>query len=132
MVIFPLFVGGTMRNYRKVIINGNKYPIRCTVRVLGEIQEFYGKIKQFEYDIRGLDIVEMEDGKKILRKANEPSMNAVSKVLPLMINEGILLSGSELEFVTEEEVAAGLQMNPYIVANMMADEFVECFAQKKQ
>lgn len=121
-----------MRNFRKVKINGEQYPIRCTVRVLGEIQEFYGKIKQFEFDIRGLGIVEMEDGKKVPKKVNEPSMNAVSKVLPLMINEGILISGSELSLVTEEEVAAGLQTNPYIVANMMADELAECFAQKKQ
>ena len=120
-----------MRSFRKVKINGEQYPIRCTVRVLGEIQEFYGKIKQFEYDIRGLELVEV-DGKKIPKKVNEPSMNAVSKVLPMMINEGILLSESEMTYVTEEEVAAGLQTNPYIVANMMADELAECFAQKKQ
>ena len=121
-----------MRNFKKVIINGEKYPIRCNIRVLGEIQEFYGKIKQFEYDIRGLAVVDGKNGGKITVKANEPSMKAVMKVLPLMINEGIALSGSDREFVNEEDVAAGLETNPYLVAKWMEEEFTECFAQKKQ
>lgn len=120
-----------MRNFRKVTINGEKYPIRCDIRVLGEIQEFYGPIKKFEYDIRGLELVNV-DGKQVPQKTKEPSMDAVTKVLPLMVNEGILLSGAELPYVNEDEVAAGLETNPYIVAEMMTKEFTECFTQKKQ
>lgn len=121
-----------MRNFKKVIINGEKYPIRCDIRVLSEIQEVYGRIKQFEYDIRGIVIVDNEEGKKVSKRMNEPSMKAIVKVLPLMVNEGILLSGSEQSFVNEDEVVAGLETNPYLVAKWMEEEFVECFAQKKQ
>lgn len=127
---FPaLFGGGNMREFRKVTINGCEYPIRCNIRVLGEIQELYGALKQFELDIKGGEERVSEDGKKYLVRNRDASMDAVSMVLPLMVNEGCLLTGKEM--LDSNEIIDGLETNANAVAALMEAEFMECFRRKK-
>lgn len=119
-----------MRDFRRIRINGKRYPIRCNIRVLGELQEVFGGVKQFEIALRG--IVEKEkDGKKVAVREKEPSMKAVAIALPIMVNEGLLLSGEDMERLTEDEIMDGLSVSPYEAARIMEEEYGDCFKQKK-
>lgn len=118
-----------MREYKTVKIYGEEIPIRCNIRVLGEIQDIYGPIKEFEKAITGGEEEEDENGKKYWACRNERSMKAVAKVLPLMVNEGLHLTGGKP--LKDDEIIEGLETNVYTVAKLMYQEYADCFKQKK-
>lgn len=109
-----------------------KYPIKCDLAVLEEIQEKYGTINAFELKLAGW--VKNEE-KKLVK--TEPSMKAIRFVLPLMINEGIDIenakNGKKRKHITDaelRELCTGV--NVFDVANELHDEFSRCFEVKNQ
>lgn len=95
-------MGENMIEKLKYINFEKKYPIKCDLTVLEEIQEKYGTINEFELKLAGW----MKNEKKLVK--TEPSMKAIRFALPLMINEGI------------------------DIANELHDEFSRCFEVKNQ
>lgn len=127
--------GGIMKELKRIRINGKEYPIRCNIRVLGEIQEVCGNLREFEIRIRGLEKQEEEGGAVSFRRGKEPDYGLMVQILPLMVNEGISEArrrGEELEPLTTQEILEGLEEPPAQTAQMLFCEYAACFTGKKQ
>lgn len=109
-----------------------KYPMKCDLAVLEEIQEQYGTINAFELKLAGWT---KNEEKKLVK--TEPSMKAIRFALPLMINEGIDIenakSGKKRKHITDAELKAlCTDVNVFDIANELHDEFIRCFEVKNQ
>lgn len=122
-----------MERLKRIIMRGHSYPIKIDMNVLEAIQEKYGSINQFEWDILGLDI-RQEDGEWKVYKT-EPSVKAIKTVLPLMINEGMEIEAEETGKafcpVTDKEIFRICDISFETLAILIHEEFKRCFATKK-
>lgn len=125
-----------MKELRRIRINEKDYPMRCNIRVLGEIQEICGSLKEFEIKIKGLEEnTEKGVGDGTYKRTKEPDYTTMCKILPLMVNEGINEArrrGEEIKFLTTEEILEGLEETPFKAAALINDEYSRCFRTKKQ
>lgn len=131
-----------MSELKRILIGGKTYPFRIDLNVLQHIQEEYGSINQFELDLIGVrqkkDADGMpvygEDGKAML-EFTEPSIKAIITVLPMAINEGIIIEADEqnkpAEKVTAEFVARNCTIPFNIISQMLQQELKRCFSTKK-
>lgn len=129
----------------EIELQGKKYPIKCDLLVLEEIQNEFDSLDEFE---RGLVTVEKieeekdeieealeeelgEEAQKVQYKAKFPDMKKVSAALFLMVNEGEEIT-AELEGrapvkYTRKELARKVGGSVIRVANQLHDEFYRCF-----
>lgn len=114
---------------------GNKtYPIKCNIEVLMEIQDEYDSISLFEMDILGFKLAHNvdgsvkrdDDGKPVLRKT-EPKLNAIYKILPIMLKAGAK-SDAEIPEISKDKI----NFDYIAVATAMHNEFERCFERKNQ
>lgn len=106
---------------------GESYPIKCDLAVLEAAQEEYGTLNEFERKLAGIE----EAGR------TEPSVKAIRFALPLMINEGIdienAIEGGKRKHITEKELKLLLSdINVFVIANELHDEFSRCFVSKNR
>lgn len=131
-----------MEDLKRIRIAGTEYPYRIDLNVLERIQEIYGEIHRFEMDILGLRYLKDKDGKQIYDKdgeprmrSAEPSVHAIRRVLPLMINEGLEIeseiTGKPWEPVTEKELARNCDVAYEYLAELIHEEYKRCFVTKK-
>ena len=116
-----------MKEYRRVKIRGEFVPIYCDIRVLGEIQEIFGSIRDVELQLGGLTL---DKDKKTAIRTREPSMAVLAKVLPLMVREGAVLT--EGEILSDTEILAGLETNPFEAAALAFAELRDGINPKKE
>lgn len=131
-----------MSNLKRMLIGDKTYPFRIDMNVLQYIQEEYGSINQFEWDLIGIrnkkDAEGMpvygKDGKAVL-ELTEPSVKAIITVLPMAVNEGIIIEADEqnkpAEKVTEEFVIRNCTIPYDKLSKMLHEEFRRCFDTKK-
>ena len=131
-----------MKELSRILIGGKTYPFRIDLNVLQHIQEEYGSINQFELDLIGVrqkkDADGMpvygEDGKAVLEFA-EPSVKAIIAVLPMAVNEGIIIEADEqnkpAEKVTAEFVVRNCTIPFNNLSEMLLQELRRCFDTKK-
>ena len=123
-----------MKELKRIRINGQEYPIRCNIRVLGEIQEVCGSLRDFEIRIRGLEKQE-ENGEVSFQKRKEPDYGLMAQIIPIMVNEGICEArrrGEDIAAITTQEILEGLEESPAQTAKALFDEYAACFTAKKQ
>lgn len=125
-----------MEDLKRILIGDKTYPFRIDMNVLQKIQEEYGSIRLFEQDLIGARFKgeNGEDGENMLEFV-EPSIKAIIMVLPMAINEGLIIEADELNRSAEKMTAEFVTRNctiPYTeVADMLHEEFKRCFATKK-
>ena len=131
-----------MEDLKRMLIGDRTYPFRIDLNVLEQIQEEYGTINGFERDLMGLRYKKDEDGQQVydekgkaVMELAEPSIKAIKVVLPLAINEGIMIEADEqnkpAETLTEEFVIRNCTVGFEILSKMLLEEFRRCFATKK-
>lgn len=131
-----------MKDLKRILIGDKTYPFRIDLNVLQCIQEEYGTINQFERELIGLKYKKDREGNQIydgngeaVMEMAEPSIRAIKTVLPLAINEGILIEADEqnkpAETLTEEFVIRNCTIGYDTLSKMLHEEFRRCFATKK-
>lgn len=129
----------------EIELQGKKYPIKCDLLVLEEIQNEFDSLDEFE---RGLVTVEKieeekdeieealeeelgEEAQKVQYKAKFPDMKKVSAALFFMVNEGeeitAELEGRTPAKYTRKELARKVGDSVIRVANQLHEEFYRCF-----
>lgn len=125
-----------MEDLKRILIGDKTYPFRIDLNVLQHIQEEYGSISLFEQELIGIRYKD-EDGEdgKIVPELTEPSIKAIITVLPMAVNEGLIIEADELNRPAEKVTAEFVTRNctiPYDkLADMLHKEFKRCFATKK-
>lgn len=129
-----------MEDLKRILIGDKTYPFRIDLNVLQHIQEEYGSISLFERELLGMrykDEVEKEDGEdgKPVLEFTEPSIKAIIAVLPMAINEGLIIEADEQNKPAEKVTAEFVTRNctiPYDkLSEILHEEFKRCFATKK-
>lgn len=122
-----------------ITLSGVEYPIKCDLLVLERIQEEFGTVKKFDDEILNWEYADDDTDKepkdrKI--KLKEPSVHAVNFSLPLMINEGIEIenemNGQKREKVKPEDIVRKVDMTMFKIAEIIHNEFNNCFVVKNQ
>lgn len=131
-----------MKKLSRILIGDKTYPFRIDLNVLQQIQEEYSSINQFELDLIGVrqkkdaegKTVYGEDGKAVL-ELTEPSVRAIIAVLPMAVNEGIIIEADEqnkpAEKVTAEFVTRNCTIPFSTLSRMLKQELRRCFDTKK-
>ncbi len=116
-----------------VVLAGKKYPIRCNINVLAEIQEQFGTISNFTMLIAGVKVSKdengnaiMDDDNKIVFERCDPSIRAIAAILPCMLAEAS--KDSELEEAIDAVNNARFEL--YGTAVQMHKELDKCFERK--
>lgn len=131
-----------MEKLKRMLIGERTYPFRIDLNVLEEIQEEYGSINRFERDLLGLRFKKdgegnqlYDGGGKMMMEVGEPSIKAIKMVLPMAINEGILIEADEqnreAEVLEEEFIIRNCTIGYDVLSEMLHEEFKRCFATKK-
>ena len=131
-----------MKDLKRILIGDKTYPFRIDLNVLEQIQEEYGTINEFERELMGLRCKKDADGQQIydedgtaVMKLVEPSIRAIKTVLPLAINEGIVIEADEqnkpAEKLTEDFIIRNCTVGFEVLSKMLHKEFRRCFATKK-
>lgn len=141
----------------EIELQGKKYPIKCDLLVLEEIQNEFASLNEFEKGLITVEKIEEEkdeieealeeelgerteedmerepgeDAKKIQYKVKFPDMKKVSAALFFMVNEGeeitAELEGRDPVKYTRKELARKVGESVIRVANQLHDEFYRCF-----
>lgn len=129
----------------EIELQGRKYPIKCDLLVLEEIQNEFDSLNEFEKGLITVEKIEEkkdeieealeeelgEELEKAQYKVKFPDMKKVSAALFFMVNEGEEIT-AELEGrtpvkYTRKELARKVGDSVIRVANHLHDEFYRCF-----
>lgn len=131
-----------MYKLNELQIGSVKYPYIIDLNVLEEIQETFGTVGEFERQILGIELIKDDDGNVLFdkdgkpkMKVKDPSIKAINTVLPMMVNEGILIQaerdGREPVVLTRMQVVSECTLSYRDLANLIHDEFERRFEAKK-
>lgn len=120
-------------------IDGIKVPLRCDNFVLAQIQEEYETLNNFEMQLLGLSVFEIdgkiqknEKGETQFLKG-EPSLKAIQFALPMMMGEGFEYAkevGEQLEPVNIKKFMRELVVDMDSLSKIIHDEFVNSVVSK--
>lgn len=118
----------------RIEICGKSYPYRCDMVILERIQTEFGDVVDFENAIRG--IVPYYDEETGLRdkkrdKSTTPDVHKVCQALAWMIEEGIEVSGEDIEPLTEKDIKQQREFTISDLALKCFEEYVKCFLSRK-
>lgn len=124
---------------KEIELSGEKYPIKCDLIVLEQLQEEFGSVADFENKLLGIEYLKdaegyyIQDGKG-KRKANIgiPDTKAINQGLYLMVKEGLEIRGEEKEkkAFSREELLRKVDKSYTEIAKVVHDTFAECFEGK--
>lgn len=116
--------------------NGTVYPYKCTMLVLEKIQQFTGDLMTAEDKLRGFRPKIDADGvmDRLAGTYTLPDIELVAKSLCWMIEEGIEITGSDIEPLKENDLKRGWRDEYSLVevAILVAGEFGACVSGKKK
>lgn len=123
-------------------LSGEKYPIKCDIIVLEEIQDEYESLQEFENGIRGFVPNRDEDGEIIINEeglmtgtSGTPNIKMLNKALVWMVKEGIEIAkeaGGDCAEITEKTLLRKVDLPPRELGQLLHEEFLRCFARKNQ
>lgn len=126
----------TEMNY--IELSGEKYPIRCDMLVLEQIQDAFGDISEFENKLMGFKPLENEDGSarkdeegRVIGISGTPDIKALKFALCSMVKEGVA-ADKKSEDVNEADLMRSVDMSPKELSEILHMEFMRCFKRKKQ
>lgn len=131
-----------MQKLTRLKIGAKTYPVKIDLNVLAELQEAFGSVNQFERDLLGLKLMKGENGEQLYTSEGdpqmyvvEPSIKAISTILPLMINEGLELEakskGKDFEPLEDIDILAECNISFEALAQFIHSEYKKCFEVKK-
>lgn len=124
-----------MEKLTKITLGGVVYPIKFDYLVLKEVQKEFGTIVDFEKSLIGLTETTDEQGNKAIVKT-EPSIEVISFVLPIMINEGLEIEADEKNkefvYIEEKEILRKIDIPFRELSVIIHEELKKCFITKKQ
>lgn len=119
-------------------MSGKRYPIKCDLVVLENIQNEFGDLNEFEdgltiwepkLDENG-EVVTDKDGEEVY-KGKFPNMKAVNTALYLMAREGEEIEAEKEKrkpvFLSRNELVRKADINPRELARQLHDEYYRCF-----
>lgn len=123
-------------------LSGVKYPFKCDMLVLEQIQDKYGDLAEFENRFTGFAPAKNEDGEckrneegQIIGYYLEPDMTALGDLLFWMVEEGIDIEreelGTEAEVPERKKLIRSVDIAPRELVEVLREEFNRCFARKK-
>ena len=116
--------------------NGTVYPYKCDMLVLEKIQKHTGDLMTAEDKLRGFRPRVDADGvmDRLSGTYTLPDIELVAKTLCWMIEEGIEITGSEIEPLKENDLKRGWRDEYSLVevAILVAGEFGACVSGKKK
>lgn len=124
-----------------ITLSGEKFPLRCGMEVLEEIQERYGSIDEFENRImifepqrdESGEIVTNENGAAIGQYMT-PKIKDLGDALYLMVTAGLEMEaeGSEKPApkITRRELLEKADMTPVNLGLALHNEMMRCFKRK--
>lgn len=126
----------TEMNY--IELSGEKYPIRCDMLVLEQIQDAFGDISGFENKLMGFKPLENEDGSarkdeegRVIGISGTPDIKALKFALCSMVKEG-MAADKKSEDVNEADLMRSVDMSPKELSEILHMEFMRCFKRKNQ
>lgn len=126
----------TEMNY--IELSGEKYPIRCDMLVLEQIQDAFGDISEFENKLMGFKPLENEDGSarkdeegRVIGISGTPDIKALKFALCSMVKEG-MAADKKSEDVNEADLMRSVDMSPKELSEILHMEFMRCFKRKNQ
>lgn len=111
-------------------LSGETLPMKMDNMVLQEIQREYGTLMNFEIKLVGAQVVTDKDGKETL-KQREPDIGTANFVLPKMIREGFAVLEEECAY-SDEEIIRMIDLNPYVMADTIHEEYRKCMQVKSE
>lgn len=116
--------------------NGTVYPYKCDMLVLEKIQKHTGDLMTAEDKLRGFRPKIDADGvmDRLAGTYTLPDIELVAKTLCWMIEEGIEITGSDIEPLKENDLKRGWLDNYSLVevATLVVNEFETGVAGKKK
>lgn len=116
----------------KIILGGKEYKIRCDINVLIEVQEHFDTVNNFELALVGLKVAKGTDGNTIFDDdgnvvfiRTEPSIKAITTILPVMLAEG-----GNADIKDAIDVINNFEYDLYEVSQVMHKEYGKCFERK--
>lgn len=114
--------------------NGTAYPYKCDMLVLERIQTATGDLVDAEDKLRGFvpkvdadGVIDRTEGRFTM-----PDVKLVCQCMTWMVEEGIDISGKEIEPLTEKQLKQQDEYTLNELAVIAFREFEECVAGKKQ
>lgn len=131
-----------MKKLNTIKIAGKLYPVIVDLNVLSGVQDVYGSVSEFERELLGVKFKKDKNGAQVYTKEGdpdielvEPSIKAITTILPLMINEGLELEarrkGEVFEPLEELDIISKVDIYFIDLAKMIHDEYKKCFETKK-
>lgn len=122
-------------------LSGVKYPIKCDILVLEQIQDKYGDLAEFENKFTGFVPGKDEDGEytrnedgKIVGYYGEPNMEALGDFLFWAVEEGVEIEreehGAEMEVPEKKKLIRSVNLAPRELMEILRKEFTRCFERK--
>ena len=115
---------------------GTVYPYKCDMLVLEKIQQHTGDLMTAEDKLRGFRPKIDADGvmDRLAGTYTLPDIELVAKTLCWMIEEGIEITGSDIEPLKENDLKRGWRDEYSLVevAILVAGEFGACVSGKKK
>jgi hypothetical protein len=131
-----------MEKLKTLTINKKKYPYKCDLFVLEELQKEYKDIFEFERKLKGLIYKLDKNGNRIYNEDGSPAydrehfdLHALNLIFPLMINEGLEIEGQsrnkEIEAVDPQELIRTCDIPLYELWTLIVQEYDRCMFGKK-
>ncbi|MCD2493316.1 hypothetical protein LQE92_11895 [Lacrimispora sp. NSJ-141] len=122
-------------------LSGNKYPLKCDMVVLEQIQEEFGDLGTFENKLIGFVPAKEEDGSlkrndagMLVGRYEQPNLKMVNQTLFWMISEGLAIEaeecGEEKRRVEREHLLREIDIPPSEIGQKLHEEFLRCFVRK--
>ncbi len=122
---------------KEIELSGEKYPIKCDLLVLEQLQEEFGSVADFENRLMGIEYQKDPEGyyiqdKNGKRKANIsiPDTKAINQGLYLMVREGLVIRGGDKKALSREELLRKVDKSYTEIAKAVHETFAECFEGK--
>lgn len=127
-------------------VSGVKYPIKCDMAVLEQLQEIFGSIEKTEEGLLDWEPKLDENGEKIVKKVEEngeekemietrfkwPRIKNINTAFYYMANEGAEIAGEKPPFKSVKEAARAIDKTPIEMARILHQEFIKCFERKNR
>jgi len=131
-----------MEKLNTLQIGKKKYPYKCDLYVLEELQNEYQNLFEYELKLKGMRPKFDSNGNRIFREDGtfdyeriHFDIHAMNAILPLMVNEGIEINaaalGKEAETLAPEDIIRNIEIPIYDLWSMVVIEYDRCMFGKK-
>lgn len=122
-------------------LSGKKIPIKCDMCVLEKIQDTYGNISRYEWELIGFHPSLDENGEctrneegNVIGAYEVPDIKLLNQALIWQANEGWDIeeeNGKEAQRLTDKQLLRAVDISPAELGRKLREEFARCFTIRK-